>query len=82
MELRAVGVEQALSVSCNSTQHARNSFWLLPQIRVIVNKKPLNLEKTISSVLSSLWEGISGLKIEKYFFIVECIRGARLKDKE
>ena len=45
MELRAVGVEQALSVSCNSTQHARNSFWLLPQIRVIVNKKPLNLEK-------------------------------------
>ena len=79
MELRAVGVEQALSVSCNSTQHARNSFWLLPQIRVIVNKKPLNLEKTISSVLSSLWE--SGLKIEKYFFIVECIRGARLKDK-
>ena len=30
-ELRAVGVEQALSLSCNSTQHARNFFGLLPQ---------------------------------------------------
>ena len=37
-----------LSRSCNSTRHARN------YLRVIVNEKPKNLEKTTSSVLSVL----------------------------
>ncbi len=41
-----------LSLSCNSTRHACNSFGLC--IRVIVNEKPLNLEKTGSSVISVL----------------------------
>ena len=30
-KLRAVGVEHAFSLYCYSTQHARNSFWRLPQ---------------------------------------------------
>ena len=42
----------SLSLSCNSTLPARNSFGLC--LRVIVNQKPLNLEMTTSSVLSVL----------------------------
>ena len=43
----------ALSLSCNSTLLARNSFGVLSQ-GYIVNEKPLKLEKTTASVLSVL----------------------------
>ena len=42
----------ALSLSCNSTLPARDSFGLLPQ--GYCEQKPTNLEKTTSSVLSVL----------------------------
>ena len=45
----------SLSLSCHSTQQqARNSIVLLPQGYFNVNGKPLDLEKTTSSVLSVL----------------------------
>ena len=70
------GVEQALSLSFNSTQHARNSFWSLSQgyIRVIVNERPLNREKTTSSVLSVLL--LINAYILPYYLIKPIISGS------
>ena len=66
----------SLSLSCNSTQHARNSFWSLSQgyIRVIVNERPLNREKTTSSVLSVLL--LINAYILPYYLIKPIISGS------
>jgi len=49
----------SLSVSCISTQHARNSF---VRLGVILNENPLNLEKSTYSVQSviliNLWRNL------------------------
>ena len=68
-ELRACGVEQAFSLSCSSTKHARNSVWLLPQ--GYCERKPLYLEKTISSVLSVLLL-IYGLYLRRKKYGIKC----------
>ena len=60
IEVMRIGVEKALSQSCNSTE--RESVLCRLRVtplgfclRIIVNKKHINLEQTISSVLSVIF---------------------------
>ena len=53
-------------MSCNSTHHACNPLGVC--LRVIVNEKPLNLEKTTSIVLSVILINLC----KKYINSVKC----------
>jgi len=54
MRPKGITGAHALSLSCNPTLSARNAFGFLFCLRVIVYEKPLNPEKTTSSILSVL----------------------------
>ena len=75
-ELRVVGVEQALSLSCNSTERepVLRQPCITPLgffIRVIVNENHINLEKTtfcvLSVILIYLW-----YRLFSKIYICEC----------